>query len=150
MQRLGEFWRRRGRLGKALLVVGAAVVVVGTVAALLRPSDEGANGASKTGVITTETAEASTTGDPIGCLDAACLSGVEERDTDLWRGVHDGPSFAIMVHRLPTPAKARTVVAGTYAVTGSFKVSAEGSGLTTNEGLWADALVQEVATCLGG
>ena len=150
MQRLGEFWRRRGRLGKTLLAVGAAVVVLGTVGALLRPSDGDTSGASETGVITTETTGVSTTGDPIGCLDAAGLSDVEERDADLWRGVHDGPSYAIVVHRLRTPAKAPTVVAGTYAVSGSFKVSAEAAALTVNEGLWVDALVQEVAACLGG
>ena len=69
---------------------------------------------------------------------------------DTWRGLHDGPSYAIVVHQLPKPAKAPTVVAGTYAVTGRFKVAAEGEGLTVDEGLWADSLVKDVAACLGG
>jgi hypothetical protein len=34
-------------------------------------------------------------------------------------------------------------------MTGSFKVAAEGTGLTTEEGLEADALVETVADCLG-
>ena len=57
--------------------------------------------------------------------------------------------YAITIHKLATPAKAPTVVAGTYAVTGSFKVAAEGEGLSSIEGLLADALVQDVAACLG-
>ncbi len=151
VQRLGAFWQRRGRLGKTLLAVGAAVVAVGIIGALSRPSDQETNRASETELITTEaTTDVSATGDPIGCLDAAGLSGVEEQDTDLWRGYHDGPSYAIVVHRLPTPAKAPTVVSGTYALTGSFKVAAEGEGLTVDEGLWADSLVNDVAACLGG
>jgi hypothetical protein len=150
VQRLGEFWVGRSRLGKTLLAVGTAAVVVVIVGAVLRASDEETNGASETDVITTEATEASTAGDPIGCVDAAGLSGVEERDSGLWSGFHDGPSYAIVIHRLARPAKAPTVVAGTYALTGSFKVGAEGSGLTVYEGLLADALVQDVATCLGG
>ena len=27
-------------------------------------------------------------------------SDVEEQDVDLWRGFHDGPSYAIIVHKL--------------------------------------------------
>ena len=122
--------------------------MLGIVGALSRSFEEDTTSASsETEVITSETTEATTTGDPIGCLEAAGLSGVEERDADLWRGVHD--RYAIVVHRLATPAKAPTVVAGTYAIAGSFKVGAEGEALTTYEGLEADALVQSVAACLG-
>jgi outer membrane murein-binding lipoprotein Lpp len=99
---------------------------------------------------TTTKTEGTTRGDPIRCLDAAGLSDVEERDVGIWSGLHEGPAYAIVVHKLAKPAKAPVVVAGTYAVTGSFKVAAEGTGLTSEEGLLADALVQDVAACLGG
>ena len=59
-------------------------------------------------------------------------------------------AYAIVVHKLRKPAKAPRVVAGEYALTGSFKVVAVGTGLTGVEGLEADALVQMVADCLGG
>jgi hypothetical protein len=145
VNRLVGFWRQRSRRGKALLVVVAvSVVAVAAVFGAFNSSDGEANVASEM----TETAEVTTTSDPITCLDAAGLSDVEERD-DLWRGFHDGSSYAIVVHKLSTPAKAPTVVAGTYAVTGPYKVVAEGAGLTVEEGLEADALVQEVAACLG-
>jgi hypothetical protein len=148
VNRLVGFWRQRSRRGKALLVVVAvSVVAVAAVVAVFgafNSSDGEANVASEM----TETAEVTTTSDPIRCLDAAGLSDAEERD-DLWRGFHDGSSYAIVVHKLSTPAKAPTVVAGTYAVTGPYKVVAEGAGLTVEEGLEADALVQEVAACLG-
>jgi hypothetical protein len=99
---------------------------------------------------TTTTTQGTTRGDPIRCLDAAGLSDVEERDVGIWSGLHEGPAYAIVVHKLAKPAKAPIVVAGTYAVAGSFKVAAEGTGLTSEEGLLADALVQDVAACLGG
>jgi hypothetical protein len=86
----------------------------------------------------------------IRCLDAAGLSDVKERDVGLWGGLHHGPAYAIIVHKLMKPAKAPKVVAGEYAVTGSFKVVAVGSGLIGNDGIQADALVQIVAECLGG
>ncbi len=148
MNRVRRFWRQRSRRGKTLLVVVAVVAVVAVIGAV-DVRDKEANVVSEA-TDTTETTEVATTSEPIRCLDAAGLSDVEEQDVDLWRGFHDGPSYAIIVHKLATPAKAPTVVAGTYAVTGQFKVAAEGEGLTTDEGLWADALVQEVAACLGG
>jgi hypothetical protein len=86
---------------------------------------------------------------PIRCLDAAALSDVKERDVGVWSGLRAGSDYAIVVRRLKKPAKVPTVVAGTYAVTGSFKVAAEGTGLTSEEGLEADALVEIVADCLG-
>jgi outer membrane murein-binding lipoprotein Lpp len=113
-------------------------------------SDEASGDETSTAVVTESAPADTTTSDPIRCLDAAGLSDVEARDVDVWRGLHEGPAYAIVVHKLAKPAKAPVVVAGTYAVTGSFKVAAEGTGLTTEEGLWADALVQEVADCLGG
>jgi hypothetical protein len=59
-------------------------------------------------------------------------------------------TYRIVVHKLVRPAKAPRVVAGEYAVTGSFKVGAVGRGFTGVEGIQADALVQIVADCLGG
>ena len=98
---------------------------------------------------TTETTQTIMSSEVLGCLEEAGLSNVEEREVGLWRGLHEGPAFAIVVHKLRKPAKAPIVVAGAYAVTGSFKVAAEGTGLP-NWGLDADFLVQEVADCLGG
>ena len=99
---------------------------------------------------TTETTQTIVSNDsPLACLEEAGLSDVEKRDVGLWRGLHESPGFAIVVHKLRKPAKAPTVVAGEYALTGSFKVAAEGTGLP-NWGLDADFLVQEVADCLGG
>jgi hypothetical protein len=148
VKRLGRLWRQRGRRGKTLFAFVAVVAVVAVFAVIVAVTwpDEEANVASEA----TETTEVTTTSAPIVCLDAVGLSDVEERDVDLWRGIHEGPFYAIVVHKLPKPAKAPTVVAGTYTVTGRFKVAAEGEGLTVDEGLWADYLVQEVAACLGG
>ncbi len=99
---------------------------------------------------TTETTQTIVSNDnPLACLEEAGLSNVEEREVGVWRGLHESPGFAIVVHKLRKPAKAPIVVAGEYAVTGSFKVAAEGTGLP-NWGLDADFLVQEVADCLGG
>jgi hypothetical protein len=99
---------------------------------------------------TTETTQTIVSNDnPLACLEEAGLSNVEEREVGVWRGLHESPGFAIVVHKLRKPAKAPSVVAGAYAVTGSFKVAAEGTGLP-NWGLDADVLVQEVADCLGG
>jgi hypothetical protein len=98
----------------------------------------------------TQSTETIVSSDVLGCLEQAGLSDVEESDVDTWRGFHNGPSYAIVVNKLATPAKAPTVVAGTYALTGPFKVAAVGEGLTVDAGLLADALVQEVAACLGG
>ena len=142
MNRLGGLWRQRSRRGKTLLVVGAGVAVLAVIGAVTS-RDEQASVASEAGEVTA-------TSDAMRCLDAAGLSDVEERDTDVWRGFHDGPSYAIIVHKLQTPVKAPTAVAGTYVKTGSFKVAAEGTGLTSEEGLEADFLVNEVAACLGG
>ena len=97
---------------------------------------------------TAETTQTIVSNDPLACLEEAGLSNVEERDVGLWRGLHEDPAFAIVVHKLRKPAKAPIVVAGAYAMTGSFKVAAEGTGLP-NWGLDADFLVQEVADCLG-
>ena len=98
---------------------------------------------------TTETTQTIMSSEVLGCLEEAGLSNVEEREVGLWRGLHEDPAFAIVVHKLRKPARAPIVVAGAYAVTGSFKVAAEGTRLP-NWGLDADFLVQEVADCLGG
>ena len=98
---------------------------------------------------TAETTQTIMSSEVLACLEEAGLSNVVERDVGLWRGLHESPAFAIVVHKLRKPAKAPIVVAGAYAVTGSFKVAAEGTGLP-NWGLDADFLVQEVADCLGG
>ena len=99
---------------------------------------------------TTETTQAIDSNHPLTCLEEAGLSNVEERDVGFWRGYHDESPYAITIHKLAKPAKAPTVVAGTYALTGRFKVAADGEGLSGFEGLGADALVQDVAACLGG
>ena len=36
----------------------------------------------------------------LACLEEAGLSNVEERDVGLWGGLHHGPSYAIVVHKL--------------------------------------------------
>lgn len=97
---------------------------------------------------TTETTQTIMSSEVLGCLEEAGLSNVDEREVGLWRGLHEGPAFAIVVHKLRKPARAPIVVAGAYVVTGSFKVAAEGTRLP-NWGLDADFLVQEVADCLG-
>jgi hypothetical protein len=145
MKRLAAFWRRRRARSKALLVVGAAVAALAIVVAVIGPADD-----ETTVRTTTTTGSEALAGRAITCLETVGLSNVEESDVDAWRGFHEGPSYAITVRKLPKPAITPTVVAGTYAVTGRFKVTAEGEGLTIDEGLWADSLVQEVAACLGG
>jgi hypothetical protein len=97
---------------------------------------------------TSETTQTIMSSEVLGCLEEAGLSNVEEREVGLWRGLHEGPAFAIVVRKLRKPARAPIVVAGAYAVTGAFKVAAEATGLP-NWGLDADFLVQEVADCLG-
>ena len=144
MNRLGRFWRQRSVRSKALLVVGAAVAALAIVVAVIRPAED------ETTVTMTATGSEVLAGKAISCLESVGLSNVEESEVGTWRGFHDGPSYAIVVHQLPKPAKAPTVVAGTYAVTGRFKVAAEGEGLTVDEGLGADYLVKDVAACLGG
>jgi shikimate 5-dehydrogenase len=144
MNRLAAFWRQRSTRGKTLLVVGAAGAARAIIGAVIGLADD-----ETTVTTTTTTGSEVLAGQAITCLENAGLSSVEESEVDTWRGLHDGPSYAIVVHKLPKPARAPKVVAGTYAVTGQFKVAAEGEGLTTDEGLWADALVQEVAACLG-
>jgi hypothetical protein len=131
-----------------LLAVVAGVLVVAVFAVIVavnRPAKE-----AKVAPETTETAAASTTSRPIRCLDAAGLSDVEEPDVDHWRGFRAGRSYAIVVNKLARPVRAPKVVAGEYALTGSFKVAAEGAELRPWEGLEADVLVQLVADCLGG
>jgi hypothetical protein len=119
-------------------------------------SDSESSGTSETTatveatLTTTATTQRVVSNDPLACLEEAGLTNVEERDVDVWRGDHAEAPYAITIHKLATPAEPPTVVAGTYAVTGPFKVAAEGEGLSNEEGLLADALVQEVATCLGG
>ena len=84
----------------------------------------------------------------IRCLHAAGLSSADQGHSGLWTGSHQSPAYRIVVHKLAKPAKAPRVVAGEYAVTGSFKVVAVGRGLIGNDGIQADALVQTVAECL--
>jgi hypothetical protein len=117
-------------------------------------SKEAAGDETSTAVVTesapaeTMATEKTASRSPLRCLGAAGLSDVEEQERGLWSGVREGRHYTIVVHKLRKPAKARTVVAGTYAVTGSFKVAAEGTELTSAEGLEADALVELVADCL--
>lgn len=143
MNRLGRFWRQRSRRGQTLLVVGAAIAALAIVAVIGAAEDE-------TTISSTTTETEVLARQAITCLESAGLSSVEESEVGTWRGLHDGPSYAIIVRKLAQRAKAPTVVAGTYAVTGQFKVAAEGEGLTVDEGLSADYLVKDVAACLGG
>jgi outer membrane murein-binding lipoprotein Lpp len=143
----------REKLTLAAIVLASLVCAAGCGGS----SDEASGDETSTAVVTetataetTTTTEVTTRNDPIRCLDAAGLSDVEERDVGVWRGLHEDPAYAVVVHKLAKPAKAPIVVAGTYAVAGSFKVAAEGEGLGLEEGLLADALVQDVAACLGG
>jgi len=96
------------------------------------------------------TTEVSKTSKPIRCLHAAGLTAFEGRGAGPWSGSSNGSTYRIVVHKLAKPARAPRVVAGEYAVTGSFKIVAVGRGLIGDEGIQADALVQTVADCLGG
>jgi hypothetical protein len=127
---------------------GIVLALIGCTAGCAGGSDEAAPDEASTSVATESTPARSSK--PIQCLDAAGLSDVKERGAGSWGGVHNDPAYAIVVHKLRKPANAPRVVAGEYAVTGSFKVVAVGSGLAGNDGLQADALVQIVADCLGG
>ena len=142
---------------KPLIPVG--ILLVGL--ALAAGCGEGSQGASsgvetstavatESGPTETTTTEVATMSRPIRCLDAAGLSQVGERKAGVWIGNHAAPTFAIVVHKLAVPATAPRVVAGEYALTGSFKIVAVGRGLIGDEGIEADALVQTVADCLGG
>ena len=138
-------------MSRTLTVVALIVVLAGCGESDSESSDTSETTATVEATqTTTETTQTIASNHPLACLEEAGLSNVEERDADFWRAYHDEPLYAITIHKLATPAKAPIVVAGTYAVTGSFKVAAEGTGLTSQEGLEADALVQDVAACLGG
>ncbi len=129
MNRLGRFWRQRSRRGQTLLVVGAAIAALAIIVAVIGAAEDETTLSSTTAETEVLARQA------ITCLESAGLSSVEESEVGTWRGLHDGPSYAIIVRMLAKPAKAPTVVAGTYAVTGQFKVAAVGEGLTVDEGL---------------
>jgi hypothetical protein len=135
---------------RTLTVFTLILVLAGCVGSDSESADTSETTATVEAPQTTGTTQTVVSNDALACLEEAGLSNVEQRDVDSWRGYHDEPLYAITIHKLATPAKAPTVVAGTYAVTGQFKVAAEGEGLSSEEGLLADALVQEVAACLGG
>jgi len=131
-----------------LTLVGIVLTLIVCTAGCGGSSDEAARDETSTAVGTeSPPAESSK---PSRCLDAAGLSDVKQRNVGLWGGLHHGPAYAIVVHKLMKPAKAPRVVAGEYVVTGSFKVVAVGTGLLGDQGIEADALVQTVADCLGG
>lgn len=139
------------------LAVSRTLAVLALILALAGCGGSDSEPSATAGTTTTDEATQTTTeitqtvvsSEVLGCLEQAGLSGVEESDVDTWSGLHNGPSYAIVVHKLMKPAKAPGVVAGEYAVTGSFKVVAVGTGLMGDEGIQADALVQTVADCLG-
>ena len=138
-------------MSRTLTVVALILVLAGCGGSDSESSDTSeTTGTVEATQTTTETTPTIVSMSPLACLEEAGLSNVEERDVDFWRGYHDEPLYAITIHKLATPAKAPTVVAGTYAVTGPFKVAAEGEGLSSDEGLGADSLVKDVAACLGG
>ena len=136
-------------MSRTLTVVALILVLAGC-------GDSESSGASETTATleatqtTTENTQTIESSKPLACLEEAGLSDVEELNADSWRGLHDQPRYAITIHTLATSAKTPTVVAGEYAVTGSFKVVAVARGLTGDDGIQADALVQVVADCLGG
>jgi hypothetical protein len=174
MQGLREFWRQRGRLGKTVIVVVAALIVLSIIGAFAGGSDDsgGANtdAASETTITndatepvdTTETTETTETdeasGGPISCLEGAGLSDAEARGADFWRAVHESPFYQVSVDLLGSPAEARQAVkaatavyasqAGEYAVTGPLLATADGSLLSDSEGTEAGAVVEVVAVCL--
>jgi hypothetical protein len=76
----------------------------------------------------TPTTDVTTNSEQIRRLDASGLSDVQERGSGLWDGHHDNPAHRIVVHKLAKPAKAPTVVAGTYAVSGSSRSLRRGGG----------------------
>ena len=133
------------------LAVSRTLAVLALILALAGcgGSDSDPSELPETTQTTTEITQTIVSSEVLGCLEQAGLSSVGESDVDTWRGLHTGPSYAIVVHKLMKPAKAPRVVAGEYAVTGSFKVVAVGTGLIGDEGIQADALVQTVADCLG-
>ena len=133
-----------------LTLVGIVLALVACTAGCAGGSDKAARDETSTAVATTSTPAGSRK--PIQCLHAAGLSNVEEGGPGLWSGAHGSTTltYRIVVHKLMKPAKAPRVVAGEYAVTGSFKVVAVGRGFIGVEGFEADALVQIVADCLGG
>ncbi|HXG76403.1 MAG TPA: hypothetical protein VNJ53_07525 [Gaiellaceae bacterium] len=108
---------------------------------------------------TTETTGATASGDPLTCLEDAGLSSVEERSSDFWRGYHDSPFYQVSVQLLASEAEARDLArdavdvyaaqAGEYVVTGPAKASAGGQ-VGPDEAAEAEALVQDVAACVGG
>jgi hypothetical protein len=120
------------------------LATLGCTAGCSGGSDDGTGGAAATATTTSAVGSAA-----IRCLDAAGLANVERQAVAVWTGEQAAGAYAIVIHALAKPARAPRVVAGSYALAGSFKVAAEGRGLTTAEGLEADDLVQSVAACLG-
>ena len=138
-------------VSRTLTVVALIVVLAGCGGSDSESSDTSETTATVEATqTTTESTQTTVSSKVLACLEQAGLSGVEESDVDSWRGLHNDPSYTIVVHKLLKPAKAPRVVAGEYAVTGSFKVVAVARGLTGDDGIQADALVQTVADCLGG
>lgn len=148
------------RRSLAMTRLAASLALTLTLAGCGGSSDSASPETTET-TVTTEatTTEATTSDDPLGCLEAAGLSSVEERDIDFWRGYHDAPFYQVSVALLPSRAEARNGVrdatdvyaaqAGEYVVTGPAKAAAGGL-VTADEGREADTLVREVASCLGG
>jgi hypothetical protein len=130
-----------------LTLLGIVLALIATTAGCSGGSDKAARDETSTVTITATPAERSKA---MRCLDAVGLSNVEEDRSGQWSGRHDTPAYRIVVHKLIKPAEAPRVVAGEYAITGSFKVVAVGGGFMGGQGIQADALVQTVADCLGG
>ena len=61
---------------------------------------------------TTETTLTIVSNDPLVCLEEAGLSEVEEREVGLWRGLPRRAPYAIVVHKLTTPARLRQLSPG--------------------------------------
>ena len=94
-------------MSRTLTVVALILVLAGCGGSDSESSDTSETTATVEATqTTTETTQTIVSNDPLACLEEAGLSNVEERDVGLWRGLHHGPAYAIVVHKLRKPAKA--------------------------------------------
>ncbi len=161
MDKVTGFWRRRGRLGKSLVVIVAALIVLAVAGSLTNSGDDSDDNTAATGTTGLSTAVADDAGDPLTCLeDGEDLSNAEARGSDFWRATHGSPFYQVSVDLLASKVDAEQLVqgavdvyaaqAGRYAVTGPARSTTPGSALSAEDGDEAGAVVQEVATCLRG
>ena len=170
MSELLTRWHKLTKRTQWLIAIGVIVGFVALIGSFSNGSSESTNSSSTASAASSSSDSSSSDSDPIelandpmSCLDGLELSNVEQRSSRYWRGNYEstfGPFYQIGVALLPTKAEARRSVAdatdvyaeqsGRYMVTGPLKPSAEGAGLTFDEGRLASTQVQAVAACLGG